>query len=177
MTPAATRFLSAGVALLVGASASWACDHGAKTAQATSASACVSKVSASKASCPAVGTTAAKGASVKKATTRKSAAVSKRSPSTAGMRAEIDPETGMIGGVAPRLPRVEALSGDSRDVVLTETPVSPRGFTVNVEGVMEDYTVLRIDAQGRRVMTCTPNPKKVLQSRPVAKSNPNFPEK
>ena len=181
MTPRATRVLTLSVlgALTLAASAAWACDAN-KSAKAT---ACAPKatttVTAAKAA-PANRariTTAAKKSVL--ATARKAApvtATSKSAPAEAGMRAYLDPETGIISG----LPESGAigLDGIPSDVavVLVETPLPGRGYTIDLQGTLQDYSVLHIDANGKRHMDCTKDPRTALKRVP-APVTPAFPEK
>lgn len=181
MTPRATRVLSLSVlgALTLAASAAWACDA-TKSANAT---ACAPKA--------ATAVTAAKSAPAKPAriasstkksvpaTARKSAPVTatkKGAPIEAGMRAYIDPETGTFTS----LPEVSAIGTDGIPgdvaVVLVETPLPGRGYTIDLQGTLQDYSILHIDAKGNRHQSCTKDPRTALKC-VHAPVTPAFPEK
>ena len=181
MTPRATRVLTAAIlgALTLAATAAWACD-GNKSAKAT---ACAPGTKAA--------VTAAKSGSAKSArvasTTRKSAPAAARkatptatapkaAPAEAGMRAYLDPETGMVSG----LPEAGAIGPDGIPgdvaVVLVETPLPGRGYTIDLQGTMQDYSILHLDAHGGRHVSCSKDPRTALKRGP-APSSLAFPEK
>ncbi len=90
-------------------------------------------------------------------------------PAAAGMRAYRDPETGLVGGMGPLpaigtdgLPRLDEAPTD-----LPQTRLPDGSWLIDLQGWYQDYAVLRIDAQGHRVMSCTPHPRAVLRNAPV----------
>lgn len=94
----------------------------------------------------------------------------KSAPAQAGMRAYVDPETGTIGSlpgafaIAP-----DGLPGDVA-LVLTEVPLPLGGYTIDLQGTMQEYSVLKIDARGNRSWTCTKDPRAALKATPVPAS-------
>jgi len=177
MTPRVTRVLTATVlgTFALAASAAWACDAN-KSSKAT---ACAP---GSKSTVTAAGAAPARGTSaVKKAipTARKIApatAAKKSAPAEAGMRVSRDPETGTIGGMPAATIAPDGMPGDV-EVVLTEQPLpNGRGFYIDLQGTMQDYSVLQIDAQGHRHQGCTKDPRTALKRVPAA-SSLAFPEK
>ena len=180
MTPRATRVFSLSVlgALTLAASAAWAGDAN-KSAKAT---ACAPKATTAVTAAKAAPATPARIAATTKksvpATARKIApatATRKSTPTEAGMRAYLDPETGTFTS----LPEGAAIGPDGLPgdvaVVLVEQPLPGRGFTIDLQGSLEDYSVLHIDAQGRRHMNCTKDPRTALKRVPAPVS-PAFPE-
>jgi hypothetical protein len=178
MTLRATRVLTLAVvgALTLGAAAAWACDKSAKSASATSCSAKGASMSAK--ACSAHGScTAAKKATATAAKNASVTAPKKAAPSTAGMRVYRDPETGTFaaepaGKATEGLPSVEKGS-----VTLQEVPLANGGYFVDLQGTGEDFVTLQIDAQGRRVMTCSPDPRTTLKTRKSAAATLAHPEK
>lgn len=178
MTPRVTRVLTATVlgTFALAASAAWACDAN-KSAKAT---ACAP---GSKSTVTATGAAPARGTStVKKATptarkTVPATAAKKAAPTDAGMRAYRDPETGTIGGI-PDVAAIglDGMPGDA-EVVLVEQPLpNGRGWYIDLQGSLQDYSVLQLDAQGHRHPGCTKDPRTALKRVPVS-SSLAFPEK
>jgi hypothetical protein len=168
MTPRVTRVLTATVlGTLALAASAWACDAN-KSAKAT---ACAPGAKST--------VTASSGAPARKAvvkqatpTARKAVpatAAKKSNPTDAGMRAYLDPETGTIGSLPlSGAIQPDGLPGDL-EVVLTEMPLpNGRGWYIDTQGTMEEYSVLQLDAQGNRHMSCTKNPRAALKRAPVA---------
>lgn len=76
-------------------------------------------------------------------------------PVVAGLMAFIDPETGMLTGPISELQVPGDLSnafGPAPD--LTPTPLAGGGFTVDLQGTLQDYYVMTIDPLGRRSIRC-----------------------
>lgn len=181
MTPRATRVLSLSVlgALTLAASAAWACDAN-KSARAT---ACAPKAATAVTAAKAAPATPARIATTSRksvpATARKSApatATRKSAPTEAGMRAYLDPETGTFTS----LPEGAAIGTDGIPgdvaVVLVEQPLPGRGYIMDLQGSLQDYSVLHIDAKGHRHTGCTKDPRTALKRVPAPVS-PAFPEK
>jgi hypothetical protein len=112
----------------------------------------------------------ARAPAAKRAAHRAAASSHTTAPATAGMRAEIDPETGTIG-TRVALP---AIAKDGLPVVedapaeLPITRLADGSIMMDLQGYFQDYALLTIDPSGKRVMTCTPHPRAALRTVPVA---------
>ncbi len=86
-------------------------------------------------------------------------------PGQAGMRAYIDPETGMLG---PPTADQAALAG--QDVIidsgegLVEERLPNGAVKMDLQGQFQEYAIMQLDANGHLVMRCIPNPKVALQN-------------
>lgn len=167
MTPRATRVLTLSVlgALTLAASAAWACDAN-KSAKAT---ACAPKATTAVTAAKAAPATRARIATTTRksvpATARKAAPITttqKSAPTEAGMRAYLDPETGVISGLPAAGIAPDGMPGDV-DVVLVETPLPRRGYYIDLQGTLQDYSILHIDAKGVRHTGCTKDPRTALK--------------
>jgi len=89
----------------------------------------------------------------------------KSNPTAAGMRAYLDPETGTIG--APTTAQ-SAIAGTRADGPTLHEVVLPDGSVMmDLQGTLQDYMIMNIDAKGHRVMRCVPNPTEALKSTPT----------
>lgn len=76
-------------------------------------------------------------------------------PVVAGLMAFIDPETGMLTGPISELQvPADLASAFGATPDLTPTPLPGGGFTVDLQGTLQDYYVMTIDPLGRRSIRC-----------------------
>lgn len=81
-------------------------------------------------------------------------------PAEGGMRAYLDPETGLIGGVGPADPTaVEPLQSAP---VLREEVMPDGSVMLDLQGTMQEYTIMQIDADGNKVQRCVTDPAAAL---------------
>ena len=94
-----------------------------------------------------------------------SEAVNAPAPAAAGMRAYLDPETGLIGGMGPVDP------AEVQDVqaapVLREEVLPDGSVMLDLQGTMQDFYIMQIDADGNRVVRCVENPAKAIAETPA----------
>ena len=82
------------------------------------------------------------------------------------MRAFIDPETGLItstpppGAIVPEEARPEP--------VLEQVTLPDGSVMMDLKGTLQDYMVLQLDANGKKVVRCVEDPKAALQQTPPA---------
>jgi hypothetical protein len=116
----------------------------------------------------AAGTAAPRAAKPATHKAAKSATVAR--PATAGqagMRIYKDPETGQISGHAS----LPAIGTDGLPVVddnptdLPQVRLADGSYMIDLQGYFQDYAIIRLDAQGHRVMSCTPQPRTALKGR------------
>ena len=88
-------------------------------------------------------------------------------PSDAGMRAYIDPETGLITSQPPPGQQLEP-SEIKQEPVLHEEILPDGSVMVDLQGTLQDYMVLQLDANGHLVMRCVEDPKAALETPPPA---------
>jgi hypothetical protein len=102
--------------------------------------------------------TAAPGAETPAAEPR----VAKEAPAAAGLRVYFDPETGEITSVPPQS-EVVPLAGAQqvRPDRLPEITLADGSVMVRLDERFEETTVMSIDANGRRVVTCAQHPGQV----------------
>ncbi len=179
MTLRHSRFLSLAVlgSLALGAGAAWACDA-TKSAKAT---ACAPKAattvtaSTGKSAVPARAVNATRKAAPAAVKAGAAATARKAAPAEAGMKAFRDPETGEIVS----LPILSESGPDGlpleTTVVLVEEALPGGGYTVDLKGTLQEYSVLHVDAKGRRHMSCSKDPRTALKRVPSVHSNA-FPE-
>ncbi len=87
-------------------------------------------------------------------------------PAEAGMRAYIDPETGLITSQPSGVQPVEISSDKEPPVLVPE--IRPDGsLLLDLKGTVEDFMVLQLDANGKKVMRCVEDPKAALQTPPA----------
>jgi len=172
MTPRVTRVLTAAVlgALTLAAGAAWACDGNKSAKAAACAPDAKATVTAAK-SAPAKSVRAASAARKSTTATARKAvpapASPKAAPATAGMRAYLDPETGLVSGMPETMAiGPDGIPGDV-EVVLVETPLPGRGFTIDLQGTLQDYSVMHIDALGGRHFGCSKDPRTALKRVPA----------
>jgi hypothetical protein len=98
------------------------------------------------------------------ATTKRIAAPA---PAQAGMVVAVDPESGQLG--MPTAEQLEAL-GVSNNLALDDSDaglvqvVHPNGSVgVDLQGRFQEYSVIRITSDGRRVVECTPTRKEAAR--------------
>lgn len=104
---------------------------------------------------------------------RAAAALAKSQPAPvagqAGMRIFRDPESGDIGPPtaenAAILAREAAPEVDVTNIPQVQLPNG--GWELLLDGRIEDAAIIRLDAQGHRVMTCTNDPKTALKQTPA----------
>jgi hypothetical protein len=86
-------------------------------------------------------------------------------PAQAGMRAYLDPETGLIGGMGPVDP------AEVQDVqaapVLREEVLPDGSVMLDLQGTMQDYYIMQLDADGNRVVRCVQDAAKALAETPA----------
>lgn len=172
MTPSATRVLvlAASGALMLGATVTHACERtksavaSACSPKSTTVAAAPAKVSTDK-SCAAPSAVTAKKAGKKAVPV---AAAKKTAPAVAGMRVQRDPETGDLvpaskSLVADGLPVMDEMPSD-----LPQVALPGGGYMVDLQGYMQEYATLQIDAKGHRHFKCTSHPRATLKAPPVA---------
>jgi hypothetical protein len=86
-------------------------------------------------------------------------------PTEAGMRAYLDPETGVIGA-PPAQPSATA-GTQSESPTLHEVVLPDGSVMVDLQGTLQDYMIINIDAKGHKVMRCVPNPTEAQKSTPT----------
>jgi hypothetical protein len=157
--------LAAGV--LGSTSVALACDKSSRVTESTCSA--VNVVVA----VPAASTTAASATAATAAATPGAAAPG--TPATraeAGMRAYIDPETGTIGGPGPLPPpsdeAVKALESAVQQEPV-ETVLPDGSVMLDLKGRGQEYFILQLDADGRRVARCVEDPNSALQTPPPVK--------
>jgi hypothetical protein len=89
----------------------------------------------------------------------------KSNPTESGMRAYLDPETGTIG--APGVSQSAIAGTQSTGPALQEVVLPDGSVMVDLQGTLQDYMILNIDAKGHKVMRCVPNPTEALKSTPT----------
>jgi hypothetical protein len=85
-------------------------------------------------------------------------------PVAGGLLAFLDPETGMIGGMPSPL-SAEFLASSPEGLTvddLVEEAAWDGSVMINLRGLFQEYAVLRIAADGRRVAACGPDPRALL---------------
>lgn len=93
------------------------------------------------------------------------ASSAKTNPTEAGMRAYLDPETGTIG--APGVSQSAVAGTQSDNPTLHEVVLPDGSVMIDLQGTLQDYTILNIDAKGHKVMRCVPNPTEALKATPT----------
>jgi hypothetical protein len=85
-----------------------------------------------------------------------------------GMRAFIEPETGKLGqpAVVPALTPEEEAAKPANEPVLVHMPDGSDMLELN--GAIQDYMVIKLDANGNKVVNCVEDPKAALQTPPPA---------
>ena len=93
------------------------------------------------------------------------AAVPAAQPATtavdAGMRAYIDPETGLLTSTPPANMQPEVAT-DKQEPVLHEEMLPDGSFMIDLKGTHQDYLTIQLDAKGNKVMQCVQDPKAAL---------------
>ena len=139
-------------------SIAWGCDE-RPTASGSTCSA--SKVAATAPATPAP--------TVPQAATSTSTTTTGAAPAAAGMRAYIDPETGVLGGPGA-LPPLTEEEMKLLEPEVQEEPVEtvlPDGSVIlDLKGHGQEYFILQLDANAQRVVRCVEDPKTALQSVP-----------
>jgi hypothetical protein len=85
-------------------------------------------------------------------------------PPQQNLRAFIDPETGLIGPPAGQPMPEETVSKPAAEAVLTVLPDGSEMLELN--GTIEDYMIIQLDADGQKTFRCVEDPKAVLQVPP-----------
>lgn len=86
-----------------------------------------------------------------------------------GLRVFIEPETGKIGppAVIPALtPEEEAALKTAAEPTLVH--MRDGSDMLELNGSIQDYTVIKLDANGNKVISCVENPKAAMQTPPPA---------
>jgi len=81
----------------------------------------------------------------------------------AGMRASIDPETGMIGGMPP----AAETPAQQADPVFEPVVLPDGSVMVDLKGTGQEYFILELDANGNQVVRCIQDPKTATSAAPV----------
>jgi len=82
-------------------------------------------------------------------------------PGAAGLKAYVDPESGTLTSTPPRSATPLAASELVRPDRLPEVQLEDGSYMVRLDERFEESVVMTIDANGRRVMTCTQHPGEV----------------
>ena len=85
----------------------------------------------------------------------------------AGMRAYIDPETGLLTSL-PTASQTLAPPSVESEPVLQEEILPDGSVMIDLKGTLQDYLILQLDANGQKVVRCVEDPKAALQAPPQA---------
>jgi hypothetical protein len=94
-------------------------------------------------------------------------------PASAGMRAYLDPETGVIGPMprsAAEAAELDAVGGELPDPIEIRRPDGT--VLLDLQGHMQEYYVVQLDANGKRVVRCVSDPKLALEAPPAPAPQP-----
>ena len=83
----------------------------------------------------------------------------------AGMRAYIDPETGQLTSIPPAGTEQPVQA----DPVLLQVRLPDGSYMLDQKNAPEDYLILKLDANGNKVVECSQDPTKALQTPPAPK--------
>jgi len=83
-------------------------------------------------------------------------------PAEAGMRAYLDPETGVIGGLPATLEPAGTEGVQAIEPVLREEVLPDGSVMMDLQGTMQEYFLIQLDADGNRVVRCVQDPAKAL---------------
>jgi hypothetical protein len=83
----------------------------------------------------------------------------------AGMRAFIEPETGQLGTPAEMPAVTEDATKVAQDPVLVHMPDGSDMLELN--GACTDYAIIKLDANGKKVVSCVEDPKAAQQAPPA----------
>ena len=100
-------------------------------------------------------------------TTQQTAAATQptTAPMDAGMRAYIDPETGQLTSVPPP----GTVEPTRTEPELLQVRLPDGSFMLDQKNAPEDYLILKLDANGNKVVECSQDPTKALQTPPAPK--------
>lgn len=88
-------------------------------------------------------------------------------PLDPGMRAFIDPETGQLGAppvLPPLTPEEQASLNPESDLQPVQITLPDGSVMVDLKGTCQEYSVMQLDADGRKVVRCVHDPKTALQN-------------
>ena len=83
----------------------------------------------------------------------------------AGMRAYIDPETGQLTSIPPAGTEQPVQA----DPVLLQVRLPDGSYMLDQKNAPEDFLILKLDANGNKVVECTQDPTKAMQTPPAPK--------
>ncbi len=96
-------------------------------------------------------------------------------PAGLGLLAFIDPETGLVGGPIGALPAELTRPGVPLPV-FTPVPLANGGVMIDLQGAMQDYVILTLDARGNRSFRCASDLLPAAKSKqPATTSTPSSP--
>ena len=84
-----------------------------------------------------------------------------------GMRAFIDPETGQLGAppvLPPLTPEEQARLNPDSGLQPIQITLPDGSVMVNLMGTCQEYSVMQLGADGRKVVRCVHDPKTALQN-------------
>jgi hypothetical protein len=84
-------------------------------------------------------------------------------PMDPGMRAYIDPETGQLTSIPP----AGTVQPTQAEVELKQVRLPDGSFMLDQKNAPEDYLILKLDANGKKVVECSQDPTKALQTPPA----------
>jgi hypothetical protein len=105
--------------------------------------------------------------------TAAAASAASMAPGSAGMRAYLDPETGVIGPMprsAAEAAELDAVGGELPDPIEIRRPDGT--VLLDLQGHMQEYYVVQLDANGKRVVRCVSDPKLALEAPPAPAPQP-----
>jgi hypothetical protein len=84
---------------------------------------------------------------------------------TLGLMAFLDPETGLVGGSAGDFQlAVDPAQTLTPQPVFTQMTTANGAVMIDLQGAMQDYMILSLDALGRRSFHCSTDPRQALKS-------------
>jgi hypothetical protein len=94
-------------------------------------------------------------------------------PFTFGLMAFLDPETGLVGGSPGdfQMP-VDPARPIAPQPVLQQMTMANGAVMIDLQGTMQDYMILSIDALGNRSFHCATDPQQALKSKVPATTPP-----
>lgn len=100
-----------------------------------------------------------------------------RQLAAAGLMAFLDPETGLVSGAIGDFQlAVDLAQSAAPQPVLTSVALPNGGVMLDLQGTMQDYMILTIDALGHRSFRCATDPRQALKSQaPAASSSSSNP--
>jgi hypothetical protein len=78
-------------------------------------------------------------------------------PLVSGLRAFIDPETGLLTSTTGFQPAVDAFAPTVDVANLPQIQLPDGSFMIDTSGIMTDNVVVQVDALGHRTFQCTPD--------------------